>query len=264
MSAGFKYNLNAPKEEELYDVQTGHRKRGPYKLITTGLTVGSELPNLTPVCVDVKARTAVVVKNVKVLADVASNATTVKIAKNSLIGVGDTICDGNKSVAVTAIDKSNASYDSLTIDAAFGVVVPAGKIVYEAKALITGLEVAEATTETGKTVKVGAGSGAYVGMKLTDGTKTVTVEKVVVGDSYDTLTVSAAFGVLAVGTELNETGATAKKNVANFLIYGRTKIESGIVLIALLMQAYEIQEDKLTLPVAEADKVGLTSRFQFE
>ena len=250
--------------EELYDVQTGHRKRGAYRLNTAGLVVGSTLPNLTPVAVDLAKRTCVVVKNVKVLEEVAADATTVKVAKNSLIGVGDTICDGNKSVKVTAIDKSNANYDSLTFDAAFGAVVPSGKIVYEAKALIKGIKIAEATTESGKTVKVDANSGAYVGMKLTNGTKTVTVDKVVVGDSYDTLTVSTAFGVLEVGTELDETGATAKKNCANFLIYGHTKVEAGIVLVALLMQAYEIQEDKLTLPVSEKDKETLTSRFQFE
>jgi hypothetical protein len=30
------------------------------------------------------------------------------------------------------------------------------------------------------------------------------------------------------------------------------------------MQAFEIQESKLTLPISEKDKIGLTSRFQFE
>lgn len=267
MSAGFKYNLNAPDVvEELYDVQTGHRKRGPYKLDTTGLAVGSILPNLTPVCVDLKTRKAVVVKNMRVLADVAANATTVKIAKNSLASVGMTICDGNKSVKISAIDASNSDYDSLTIDAAFGVVVKAGTVVYEAVAAVSGIEVAADTTAATDTdIKVEKGSGVYVGMSITNGTS---VAKVVAidgsNDGYDVISLSAALGALNDGDELSETGATAKKNVANFLIYGHTKVESGIVLIALLMQAYEIQEAKLTLPVTEQDKVGLTSRFQFE
>lgn len=37
-----------------------------------------------------------------------------------------------------------------------------------------------------------------------------------------------------------------------------------IVLVALIMQAFEIQEEKLTLPFSDKDKEALTSRFQFE
>ena len=59
-------------------------------------------------------------------------------------------------------------------------------------------------------------------------------------------------------------GGTTPKNTANFVIYEETKVEEGIVLVALIMQAFEIQESKLTLPISEKDKIGLTSRFQFE
>lgn len=195
MSAGFKYNLNAPDVvEELYDVQTGHRKRGAYKLDCTGLTNGSILPNLTPVSVDLKTRLCKVVKNVKVLEEVAADATTAKIAKNSLVEVNMILGTGTKGAKVTAIDKSNADFDLITLEAAFGEKVLVGAVLFEATAA----------------------------------------------------------------------GGTKPKNVANFLIYGHTKVEAGIVLIALLMQAYEIQEDKLTLPVSAKDKEALTCRFQFE
>ena len=47
MSAGFKYDLVPPVEqEERYDVQTGIRRRGPFKLDTQNLVVGSFFPDL--------------------------------------------------------------------------------------------------------------------------------------------------------------------------------------------------------------------------
>ena len=195
MSAGFKYNLNAPDVvEELYDVQTGHRKRGAYRLNTAGLVVGTTLPNLTPVAVDLAKRTCVVVKNVKVLAEVSAEATTIQIAKNSLVEVGMFLGNGAKGAKVTAVDKSHSEYDTVTFEAAIGAKIAKGTVLFEATAV----------------------------------------------------------------------GGTTPKNKANFLIYGHTKVEAGFVLVALLMQAYEIQEDKLTLPVSEKDKETLTSRFQFE
>ena len=195
MSAGFKYNLNAPDVvEELYDVQTGHRKRGAYRLNTAGLVVGTTLPNLTPVAVDLAKRTCVVVKNVKVLAEVSAEATTIQIAKNSLVEVGMFLGNGAKGAKVTAVDKSHSEYDTVTFEAAIGAKIAKGTVLFEATAV----------------------------------------------------------------------GGTTPKNKANFLIYGHTKVEAGIVLVALLMQAYEIQEDKLTLPVSEKDKETLASRFQFE
>lgn len=195
MAAGFKYQMNgADVSDELYDVQTGHRKRGPYKLDVSGLTVDSVLPNLTPVCVNLANRTCVVVKNVRVLEDAAADATTLKISKNSLVTAGQVLGTGKKGASVSAVDKTNAVYDEVTLAAAFGEKVSAGQVLFEASAA----------------------------------------------------------------------GGTTQKNVANFMIYGHTKVESGIVLVTLLMQAYEVQEKKLVLPVSENDKVGLTGRFEFE
>lgn len=195
MSAGFRYNLKDSKTaEEICDVQTLHHKRGAYKLDTTGLAVGSKLPRFTPVRANSATRVCVVVKNVKVLEEVATDATTIKIAKNSLAYVGMILGTGAKGAVVTAIDTSNANYDALTLDAALGAKVAANTVLFEASAA----------------------------------------------------------------------GGTTPKNTANFVIYEETKIDDGIVLVALIMQAYEIQEDKLILPISEKDKVGLTDRFQFE
>ena len=195
MPAGFNYNLNPDAvAEEICDVQTLHHKRGAYKLDTTGLTIGSKLPRFTPVAVNLATRVAKVVKNVKVLEDVAADATSVKIAKGSLAYVGMHLGTGTKGATVSAIDTSNASYDILTISAAFTVKVNAGTVLFEATAA----------------------------------------------------------------------GGTTPKNVANFVIYEETKVENGIVLVALIMRAYEIQEGKLALAFSAKDKEALTARFQFE
>ena len=156
--------------------------------------MGAERPRLTPVAVDLKARMAKVVKNVKVLEEVAAEATTVKIAKKSLAYVGMLLGTGAKGAKVTAIDTSNSAFDTLPLEAAFGAKIAANTVPFEASAA----------------------------------------------------------------------GGTTPKNTANFVIYEETKVEEGIVLVALIMQAFEIQESKLTLPISEKDKIGLTSRFQFE
>ena len=74
MSAGFKYDLVPPVEqEERYDVQTGIRRRGPFKLDTQNLVVGSFLPGFTPICADLKNKFAYAVINVRVVEKVSSN-----------------------------------------------------------------------------------------------------------------------------------------------------------------------------------------------
>ena len=68
MSAGFKYDLTpVVEQEERYDVQTGIRRRGPYKLDTTNLVVGSFLPSFTPIRANLKNKFARAVINVEVV-----------------------------------------------------------------------------------------------------------------------------------------------------------------------------------------------------
>ena len=50
--------------------------------------------------------------------------------------------------------------------------------------------------------------------------------------------------------------------VATALNYARTKVETGATVTALF-RAYEIKEAELCVPVTEADKASLTSRFMF-
>lgn len=193
MSAGFKYDLVSPiEQEERYDVQTGIRRRGPYKLDTTNLTEGSNLSSFTPVYANLKTKFANPVRNMKVIEAYASG-TAIKIAKNSLAYVGMFIGNGSKGAKVTDIDKSNKAYDVLTTEAAFGEAIAKDSVLFEATAV--------------------------------DGLK--------------------------------------QKYVANSALYERTKVESGIVLVALLRTAAEIEPDKLVVPFSKNDKENLKGWFEF-
>lgn len=193
MSAGFKYDLvPVVEQEERYDVQTGIRRRGPYKLDTTNLAVGTILPSFIPVCADLKNKFVHPVRNVRVIEAYASG-TSIKIAKTPLAYVGMFIGNGSKGVKVTAIDKSNEKYDVLTIEAAFGENVAKDAVLFEATSV--------------------------------DGTK--------------------------------------QKYVANSALYERTKVDDGIVLVALLRTAAEIEPSKLAIPFSENDKANLKGWFEF-
>lgn len=119
-------------------------------------------------------------------------------------------------------------------------------------------------------IKIAKESLAYVGMFIGSGkkgAKVVAIDKTNKG--YDVLTIEATFGENiskdAVLFEATAVAGTVKKNTANFVLYDAKKVESdGAVLCTLLIQAYEVKESKLVLPIHELDKVGLTSRFQFE
>ena len=193
MSAGFKYDLVPPVEqEERYDVQTGIRRRGPYKLDTMNLAVGTILPSFIPVYADLKNKFAHTVRNIRV-AEAYASGTSIKIAKTPLAYVGMFIGNGSKGAKVTAIDKSNEKYDVLTIEAAFGENVAKDAVLFEAAAV--------------------------------DGTK--------------------------------------QKYVANSALYERTKVDDGIVLVALLRTAAEIEPSKLAIPFSENDKANLKGWFEF-
>lgn len=196
MSAGFKYDLDpVVEQEERYDVQTGIRRRGPYRLDTTNLVEGSYLPSFTPVHADLKNKFAYPVINVQVV-EAYANTTgdlSLKVKKNSLAYVGMFLGSGTKGAEVFAIDKSHANYDVLTIKAVFGEKIANDAVLFEAKA-VDGL---------------------------------------------------------------------APKRVANSALYERTKVESGIVLVALLRTAAEIEPSKLVMPFSGKDKENLKGWFEF-
>lgn len=194
MSAGFKYNLTSePTIEERYDVETGRRRRGPYKLDTTNLPVGEYLPSFTPIAADLKKKTAQVAIRVTVAeAFTTGSNTTLKIKKNPFVYANMFLGNGSGGAQVSSIDKTNADYDTLTLAADFGANLKVGDVLFEASAV----------------------------------------------------------------------GGTTPKAIANSALYERKKIESGIVLVALLMRAFEIEPDKLEIPFHAKDKANMPY-FQF-
>lgn len=119
-------------------------------------------------------------------------------------------------------------------------------------------------------IKIAKKSLAYAGMFLGNGSQGAEVASIdKSNENYDTVTLKAAFGAdIEKGTVLFEAttvDGTKKKHTANFVLYDTKKVEdAGPVLCTLLMRAFEIKESKLPLPIHELDKVGLTSRFQFD
>lgn len=194
MAAGFTYNLT-PEEvkEERYDVETGRRRRGPYKLDTANLPVGEYLPSFTPIAADLKKKTAQVAIRVEVAEKFTTGSnTTLKIKKKSFAYAGMHLGNGSNGATVNSIDKSDPNYDTLTLAADFGATLEVGTVLFEA------------TAATGKAPKV----------------------------------------------------------TANSALYERVKIENGIVLVALLMRAFEIEPAKLAIPFHAKDKANMPY-FQF-
>lgn len=198
MAAGTHYDLNPVfVPEELYRVETGVRKSGPWALDATNIEPGTILPAFTPVAADLKKRKLVPVRNVKVVEayTTGDGNLTLKVAKNPLVYRGMFLGNGKKGAEVASVDRTGRDHDVVTLKAAFGENLAAGTVLFEA---------------------------------------------------------TAAQG-------------TVKKDTANFVLFDAKRVTGqGTELCTLLMQAYEVKEDKLPIPIHELDKQGLTSRFQFE
>jgi len=97
------------------------------------------------------------------------------------------------------------------------------------------------------------------------GAKVTAIDKS--NEKYDVLTIEAAFGEnVAKDAVLFEAAAvdgTKQKYVANSALYERTKVDDGIVLVALLRTAAEIEPSKLAIPFSENDKANLKGWFEF-
>lgn len=159
MSAGYKYYIEPePSIEERYDVSTGVRRRGPYKLDTANLVAGSFLPSFTPIAADLVKKTAQVAIRVEVYEKFTTGSnTTLKIKKNSLAYIGMHIGDGSHGATINAIDKSDKAFDKLTLAADFGATVNAGTVLFEATAV------------NGTTPKVVANSALYERKQIDEG-----------------------------------------------------------------------------------------------
>ncbi|MBE6244258.1 MAG: hypothetical protein E7108_01885 [Bacteroidales bacterium] len=98
-----------------------------------------------------------VIKGYKVVAAAESTDTSIKIAKGSGIAVGDVLATGKKGVAVTAVDKSNDEYDTVTVS--MEVALAKGAILYQAASASSSAAVPVVTPKYILGTSVSAGEG---------------------------------------------------------------------------------------------------------
>ncbi|PPK98981.1 hypothetical protein [Parapedobacter indicus] len=98
--------------------------QGGFLLDITGLTKGAILKAGTPMIFNESTRTAKALITGKVVEDAGASATAYKIAKGSLLKVGDNFAAtvGGPAYAITSIDASNADYDTVTVGTTIGEV----------------------------------------------------------------------------------------------------------------------------------------------
>lgn len=133
MPAGMNYSLT-PIETipEYCNVESIFRRFGGFNLVVTNLVAGSIIPPLAPLAINFSTRLATVVKNVMVAEAALANATAIKVKKDNQAYVGMYLGNGTKSAEVTAMDRTNANYDTLTIT--LGVAVALNEILMETAA----------------------------------------------------------------------------------------------------------------------------------
>lgn len=162
MPSGYKYVVNSENPtEERYDVKSGIRRRGVYVLQTDNLTIGSRLPAFAPIYADKKLKKAYPVRNAAVYEAATATDTVIKVKKGTLLYVGAYVGNGKKGATITAVDKSNALYDAITVDATLGVTLAVGDVLFEASAA------------GGTKQKYTANSALYESKLIEDGINTV-------------------------------------------------------------------------------------------
>lgn len=135
MSAGFKYSMN-PIEgimPEMCRFETVYRLSGGFNLDLSNLIGVDVIPPLAPIVVDFKTRKAVAVINCSVVEDISAGATSLKIKKGSFVYVGMHLGNGTNGGTITAIDKTSADYDVVTLADSPTLVAVAGDVLFETK-----------------------------------------------------------------------------------------------------------------------------------
>lgn len=110
--------------------------QGGFALDVTGLVPGDVLKPGTPLVYNEATRQATVLHVGTITAVAGGTATSYQIAKGSTFKVGDnfaTGATGGKAYPITAIDKSNSDYDTVTVGTSIGAAA-VGDLVYASTA----------------------------------------------------------------------------------------------------------------------------------
>lgn len=301
MAAGITYDASAfVAAEELYNVKTGYRLAGGANLYVTDLSAQEKIPPLAPLYVVADetyagVKNAYVVRNAKVQANfTADNAVKkIRIEKGSFWKVDDNIAfDESNYGTIKAIVTTNADYDEVEFDAAiptgcdflkgdvlFPVTVTDGgktnvttyheAVVYEAKVYVPDTPITELRIVKNSGLVVPAAGSLTVKLAGND----IVISNFAAGgadDAYDTITITGIAYSVPLGAVLRWSTTVETDNpdtfvaerTANFLAYAPVKVETG-ASVTLLGRAFEINEDKLYIPVTDADKASLGDRFMF-
>ena len=105
--------------EELWQEKTVRVHSGGFSVDMTKIDAAAQAyaKKGQPFLVDFATRKATPIKSVKVTAVAGATATEYQVAKGHTFKVGDTIGKGDKSSTITAIDTTEAGYDTLTLAA---------------------------------------------------------------------------------------------------------------------------------------------------
>ena len=110
--------------------------QGGCLLNTTGLTAGNIIPAGTPVVYDEVTRVASILHNARAQANASASAVNYPVEKGHSLVVGDYLASGavgGKAYPITAIDTSNASFDTITVGTTIGAVT-AGDLLFASTA----------------------------------------------------------------------------------------------------------------------------------
>lgn len=145
--------------------------QGGFGLDITGLIVGSVLPAGTPLSFDESTRLAKPLVSSKIAVLAGATDLVYKVAKGSQFKVGDNLAasKGGKAYPITAVDKSNAAFDSLTVGTTLGAL-SAGDFVFASTATgatasaypaLGGLLYSDAVVDSGETVSAAIKATVY-------------------------------------------------------------------------------------------------------
>jgi hypothetical protein len=110
--------------------------QGGFLLDQTGLVAGDVVPAGTPVVFNETTRTATYLPTAVIYEDAGAAAVAYKVKKGHTLKVGNYFASGaigGKAYAITAIDTTNASYDTVTVGTTIGAVT-AGDTAYASTA----------------------------------------------------------------------------------------------------------------------------------
>ena len=297
MAAGITYDASTfAAAEELYNVKSGYRMAGGANLYVTDLSAQEKIPPLTPLYVVADERyagvkNAYVVRNARVQADFTATGelAKIRIEKGSFWNVDDNIAfDDSNYGTIKAIVTTNADYDEVEFDAAIPTNLTKGDVLFPVKVtkgtgsttVTTAHEavVYEAATHNGtddiialeivKGSDIVATAAAPLTVKLAG--HDIVISEISEGDAYDTITITGIAYSVPLGAVLSWSTSVSIDNpdtfvaerTANYLAYAPAKVEAG-ASVTLLGRAFEIVEDKLYIPVTDADKASLGDRFMF-